>query len=242
MRTTLAGNVETPIGAPASVANLDHAPAVWGNRLAFARPARHGSDWVYVLPLEADKRARPVRLRSAPRPECVVDVGPDCFSAHLHPTVTELSLRGSTLAENVTLGVVENTEMCPRTEVRIVDLADHRATGVKQPYCGEGGQTLLGISLTATHLLYAIICPGDQELCEHTKTRVYRYRLRGDHRTEAAPEHDLLTGFAAIDDNHAVEVTAPERAFEEDCTHHKQDTHPRCQLVRVGPIRFKPLR
>jgi hypothetical protein len=243
MRTTVAGNVEVPVGASAGVGNLDHAPAVWGNRLAFARPARHGSDWVYVVPLQTGKRVRPVRLRlrSAPRPECVVDVGKECFSAHVHPTVTELSLHGSTLAENVKLGVVENTEMCPRTEVRVVDLTDRRGTSVKQPYCGEGGQTLLGISLTATHLLYAIICPGDQELCEHTKTRVYRYRLRGDHRTEAAPEHVLLTGFAAVDDNHAVEVTAPERAFQEDCTRHERETHPPCQLVRVGPIRFKPL-
>lgn len=244
MRTTLAGNIETPIGASAGVGNHDHAPAVWGNRLAFARPARHGSDWVYVLPLQAGNPARPVRLRlrSAPRPECVVDVGLECFSAHLHPTVTELSLRGSILAENVTLGLVENTETCPRTEVRLVDLTDRRGTPVKQPYCGEGGQTLLGISLTATHLLYAIVCPGDEELCEHTKTRVYRYRLQGDHRTEAAPGHDLLTGFAAIDDNRAVEVTAPERASQEECTHHEQDSVPPCDLVRVGPIRFKPLR
>jgi hypothetical protein len=244
MRTTVAGNVETPVGASAGVGNLDHAPAVWGNRLAFARPARHGSDWVYVVLLQTGKRVRSalLRLRSAPRPECVVDVGKECFSAHVHPTVTELSLRGSTLAENITLGLVENTETCPRTEVRLFDLAHSRGTSVKQPYCGEGGQTLLGISLTATHLLYAMICPGDQELCEHTKTRVYRDRLRGDHRTEAAPEHDLLTGFAAVDDNHAVEVAAPERAFQEDCTRHERATHPQCQLVRVGPIRFKPLR
>jgi len=241
MRTTLAGNVETQIGAPAGIGNLDHAPAVWGNRLAFARPARHGSDWLYIVSLEAGKRVRAVRLRSAPLPKCGLAVGPDCFSAHLHPSPTELSLRGSTLAENVKLGVVENIEGCPRTEVRLVDLADRRGTSVKQPFCGiEGGSTLLGVSLTATHLLYAIVCPGDPEVCEHTKTRVYRYGLR-DHRTEAAPEHDLLTGFAALDDDHAVEVSAPEVGFQEDCTRREPNpkTHPRCQLVRVGPIRFR---
>jgi hypothetical protein len=55
---------------------------------------------------------------------------------------------------------------------------------VKQPFCGiEGSSTLLGVSLTARHLLYAIVCPGEPEVCEHTKTLVYRYALR-DHRTE----------------------------------------------------------
>jgi hypothetical protein len=239
-RTTLAGNVETPIRALAGVGRLDHAPAVWGNRLAFARPAPHGSDWVYVVPLEAGKRARHIRVRGAPRPECVSPAR-GCRAALVHPAVTELSLRGSTLAEDVNLGLVEDNEMCPRTEVRVIDLDSRRGHRVRQPYCGEGGQTLLGVSLTATHLIFASICPGDRGLCGHTKTLVYRYGLR-DHRIEAAPEPDLLTGIAAEDDDHLVEVTAPESDSEEDCTHHSPATHPLCQLVRVGPIRFRPAR
>jgi hypothetical protein len=64
-----------------------------------------------------------------------------------------------------------------------------------------------------------------------------------------AREHDLLTGFAALDDNHAVEVSAPTRFFHqesgflgEDCTHYEREPRPQCQLVRVGPIRFKRFR
>lgn len=240
MRTTLGGNVETPIGAPAGVGNHDHAPAIWGNRLAFARPARHGSDWVYIVSLGAGKRVSTVRLRSAPLPQCDPSVRPfECFSAHIRPSPTELSLRGSTLAELVKLGEVEANEGCPRTEVRLVNLARRRGEQIKQPFCGvESGSTVLGVSLTATYLLYALVCPGEEHLCEHTKTLVYRYGLR-DHRTEAAPEHDLLTGFAALDDDHAVEVSAPEvRPQQENCTYHEPKSPP-CQLVRVGPIRFE---
>jgi hypothetical protein len=245
MRTTLAGGVETPIGAPAGPGNHDHAPAVWGDRLAFARPARHGSDWVYVVPLEAGKRVRAMRLRSAPLPKCdPPDVSGGCFAAHLRPSPTELSLRGSMLAEVVELGFVEEIEGCPRTEVRLIDISAHRrGEQVKQEFCGiEGGETLLGVSLTATHLLYATVCPGDETICGRTRTLVYRYGLR-DHRTMAAPERDLITGFAALDDDHAVEVSAPQRSSEnpsgEDCTRSEQKPPPPCELVRVGPIRFK---
>jgi hypothetical protein len=246
MRTTPAGSVETPIGAMASLGGRIHAPAVWGNRLAFALPAPKGSDWVYVVGLEAGKRVRPLRVRSAPRPECI-EPESHCQAASVHPTVTELSLRGSTLAENIRLGFVDGMEFCPRTEVRLVDLAHHRGEQVEQVICREGGYTLLGVSLTATHLLYVSECGGsDQNICDYVKTRVYRYGLR-NHRRELAPEHELVAGFAALDDTHAVEVAAPEEvgssrisASENNCTRNDPTRVP-CQLVRVGPLRFKPL-
>jgi hypothetical protein len=246
MRTTPAGSFETPIGATASFGGRIHAPAVWGNRLAFALPAPKGSDWIYVLGLQAGKRVRPLRVRSAPRPECI-EPGSGCQAASVHPTVTELSLRGSTLAENNRLGFVDGIELCPRMEVRLVDLARHRGERVEQAICREGGSTLLGVSLTATHLLYVSECGGsDQNLCHYVKTRVYRYCLRS-HRSELAPEHELVAGFAALDDTHAVEVVAPEEAgssrisaSENNCTRN-EPTHVPCQLVRVGPIPFKPV-
>jgi hypothetical protein len=237
-RTTLGGTVETSVSTAGGVGGDDHAPAIWGNRLAFARPAKRGSDWVYVVPLEAGNRMRASRVRSVPAPpKCdEATFGPCTPLASLHPTVTELSLRGSILAENLVLGSLSANE-CARTEVRLIYLAQRRGERVKSPFCGiEGGAALLGVSLTATHLLYTMECGGDPEVCEHTKTLVYRYGLRS-HRTEAAPEHDLLTGFAALDDDHALEVSAPTRN-EEDCTYHEPRSPP-CQLVRVGPIRFK---
>jgi hypothetical protein len=241
-RTTLGGTLETSVSTAGGVGGDDHAPAIWGNRLAFARPAKHGSDWVYIVPLEAGSRARAVRVRSAPPPpKCdEATFGPCTPLASLHPTVTEMSLHGSILAENLVLGSLSAGE-CAHTEVRLIYLAQSRGEQVKSPFCGiEGGQALLGVSLTATHLLYTMECGGDENICEHTKTLVYRYGLR-NHRTEAAPEHDLLTGFAALDDSHAVEVSAPEVGFEEDCARHepRSKKHPLCQLVRVGPIRFK---
>jgi hypothetical protein len=252
VQTSVAGSSETPI---ASAAGRDaHAPAIWGNRLVFAQSARHGSDWIYIVPLQGGTHRRPVRLRSAPVPECLgVSPGEQCFAAKVHPTVAELSLRGSTLAEVLDLGTVNSGDFCPATEVRLLHLADHAGKRVDSAICREGGFTLLGASLTATHLLFTSECGGTaQDICQYTKTLVYRYGLR-NHRLEAAPEHDLVTGFAALDDNHAVEVAAPTRlnepgsisAGEEDCTFESRranealhNTPPPCLLVRVGPIRF----
>jgi hypothetical protein len=252
VQTSVAGSSETPI---ASAAGRDaHAPAIWGNRLVFAQSARHRSDWIYIVPLQGGTHRRPVRLRSAPLPECLgIIPGEQCFAAKVHPTVTELSLRGSTLAEVLDLGTVNGGDFCPATEVRLLHLAHHAGKRVDSAICREGGFTLLGASLTATHLLFTSECGGAaQDICQYTKTLVYRYGLR-NHRLEAAPEHDLVTGFAALDDDHAVEVAAPTRlnepgsvsAGEENCTFESrraneslQNTPPLCILVHVGPIRF----
>src|ERR1700710_396952 len=42
MRTTLAGNEEDAIGGSAGVSVSEHAPALWGNRIAFARRVASG--------------------------------------------------------------------------------------------------------------------------------------------------------------------------------------------------------
>jgi hypothetical protein len=245
---TSAGTGATPI---ASAAGRDaHAPAIWGNRLVFAQPAARGADWIYVVSLAAGTHIRPVRFRSAPRFKCE-ETGSPCYAATVHPTVTELSIRGRWLGEDINVGTVENSEICARTEVRLVDLAHHRSDRLASPVCREGGSTLLGVSFTRTHFFFTSECGGtDQNICQYTKTLVYRYGVR-DHRLEAAPEHDLVTGFAALDDDHAVEIAAPTRYIrsespsELDCTRESRDTHealretsPLCELVRVGPIRF----
>ena len=238
MRTTPAGGTEAPITGSVGANGFEYAPAAWGTRLAFARRFSNGSTHVYVRPLDAGTRVRSVRMPDVPRPACLFSEG--CYAKRVHPIITELALRGMTLAEQIDLGLVENDELCDRTEVRIIDIAHRRSRSVAHTHCGLAGSTLLGVSLTAVHLLYARVCPGDPEGCSAHNTNLYRYGLR-DHRLEAASQRDLLVSIDAEDDNHVVEVTAPEVEPVSDCTNHPPQTQPPCELVRTGPIGFVPV-
>jgi hypothetical protein len=236
MLTTLAGNQEIAISGSAGVNGFEHAPAVWGNRIAFARRLANGTEQVYVRSLQASKPTRSIRLPAIPRPPCEAVKQSLCGPAVFGPTVVELSMRGSMLAETINLGVIEG-ELCDRTEVRLVDLANRRGRQVTYSLCGLSGSTLLGASLTATHILWARTCPGDPGGCQSHNTLLYRYSLR-NHRVQQAPQQDVLVGFAAEDDDHAVEVSAPEGEGG-DCIDALPGTNPPCELARVGPIAFK---
>jgi hypothetical protein len=236
MRTTLAGNEEVAIGSSAGVNGFEHAPAVWGNRVAFVRRLADGAEQVYVRPLQASKPTRSVRLPAIPRPQCEAVERSLCSPAVFRPTVVQLSMRGSMLAETVNLGVIEE-ELCDRTEIRLVDLASRRSRQVTYSLCGLSGSTLLGASLTATHILWARTCPGDSGGCQSHNTLLYRYGLRS-HQTEQAPQRDVLVSFAAEDDEHAIELSAPAEEGG-DCASPSQETNPPCELTRVGPISFK---
>jgi hypothetical protein len=96
-----------------------------------------------------------------------------------------------------------------------------------------------GVSLTATHLLYARVSPGDPGGCQEHSTILRRYRL-SDHRVEQATQRDLLTGFAALHDGDAIEVRAPE-THDGTCTNHLQGTGPGWDLVLTGPLTFAPV-
>jgi hypothetical protein len=235
MRTTTAGNEEIALDGSAGVNGFEHAPAVWGNRLAFARRFANGSEQVYVRPLQAGKPTRSVRLPGIPRPPCEAVKPAPCRPAVFRPTIVELSMRGSMLAETVDLGVIEE-ELCDRTEVRLVDLASLRSRRVAYSLCGLSGSTLLGASITATHVLWARTCPGDPGGCRAHNTLLYSYGLH-DHHVAQAHQQDVLVGFAAEDDNHAVEISAPEGG-DGDCINDLPGTDPPCELTRVGPIVF----
>jgi hypothetical protein len=237
MRTTLAGSEEVAIGASAGVNGFEHAPAVWGNRVAFARRLANGSELAYVRPLSAGKPTRSTRLPGIPRLPCEAVKPALCRPAEFRPRIVELSMRGSMLAETIDLGLIEE-ELCDRTEVRLVDLATLSSPRVSESLCGLSGSTLLGASLTAKHILWARICPGDPGGCEGHDTVLYREGLR-DRRAEKAPQRDVLTGFAAEDDDRAVEVSAP-AGEDGDCVNSLQGTDPACELERVGPIEFGP--
>jgi hypothetical protein len=236
MRTTLAGNEEVAISGSAGVNGFEHAPAVWGNRVAFVRRLADGTEQVYVRPLRASKPTRSVRLPAIPRPPCEAVKRSLCSPVVFRPTVVQLSMRGSMLAETVNLGVIEE-ELCDRTEIRLVDLTNSRSRQVTYSLCGLSGSTLLGASLTATHILWARTCPGDPGGCQSHNTLLYRYGLR-DHRTQQAPQHDVLVAFAAEDDDHAIEISAPAEEGG-DCTNAVPGANPPCELTRVGPIAFK---
>jgi hypothetical protein len=236
MRTTLAGNEEVSIDGSAGVNGFEHAPAVWGNSIAFARRFADGSERVYVRPLQASKPTRSMRLPGAPRPPCEAVKRSLCRPVVFRPTVVGLSMRGSMLAETIDLGVIEE-ELCDQTEIRLVDLTNRRSRQVTYSLCGLSGSTLLGASLTATHILWARTCPGDPGGCEAHETLLYRYGLH-DHRIQQAHQQDVLVAFAAEDDDHAVEISAPAEE-DGDCVSSLQGTSPPCELTRLGPIDFK---
>jgi hypothetical protein len=232
-RTTPAGGIETPIAGSAASNGWESAPTVWGNRLAFARRYAHGSEHVYVRPLNAGTGVKSVQLPGVPAREC--DEVEMCRAID-DGTVPELELRGTTLAENVHFGL-RSEGICGEGQMRLVDVTHRTSRRIEQTVCGLSGSTLLGASLTATHLLYARICPGDTGGCGSHNAIVYRYAL-GSRRLEQAPQTDLLTGFAALDDDGAIEVTAPE-GNDGNCTNHVENSSPVCQLVLSGPLAFK---
>jgi hypothetical protein len=179
---------------------------------------------------------RSVRLPGVPAREC--DEVTACRQI-TDGTVRELELRGTTLAQGIHFGL-RSVGICGEGQVRLVDVMRRTSRRVEHAICGLSGATLLGVSLTATHLLYARICPGDPGGCQNHNTLVNRYRL-GDHRREQAAQRALLTGFAALHDDDAIEVQAPE-SHDGNCTNHLEGTSPACDLVRTGPLTFAAVR
>jgi hypothetical protein len=231
-RTTAAGGTETPIAGSAATDGWESAPTVWGGRLAFARRYATGSQRVYVRPLDAGKRVRSVRLPGVPARECD-EVG-GCRAIG-DGTVRELELRGTTLAENVHFSL-RSVGICGEGQMRLVDVTHRTSRRVTRTICGLSGSTLLGASLTHTHLLYARICPGDPSGCQNRNTLIYRYGL-SDGRLEHVPQADVLTGFAALHDDAAIEVRAPS-TNDGTCINHIENTTPPCELALAGPFAF----
>lgn len=218
-RTTPAGTREIPLPGSAATAGWESAPTVWGRRLVFARHYTRGGDVVYTRPLTAGTQTRSVRLPGAPR----------------GGTVPELELRRGTLAEN-THNDRADVGICGEEEMRLVDVARRTSRRVASTICGLSGSSYVGASLTATHLLYVRICPGDAAGCALHNAIAYRYDLR-DHRIAQVPRPAVLTGFSATSDTAALEIQAPEQAGG-NCTNYLQDASPTCSLVRADALGF----
>lgn len=231
-RTTPAGGTETPITGSAATDGWESAPTVWGNRIAFARHYATGSERVYIRPLDAGRRVRSVRLPGVPAREC--DEITHCRAID-DGTVRELELRGTTLAENVHFSL-SSVGICGEGQMRLVDVGHRTSRRVTSTICGLSGATLLGTSLTPTHLLFVRICPGDPGGCQNKNALAYRYGLV-DRRFELVAQADVLTGFAALDDDHAIEVRAP-NSHDGTCINHIENTSPPCELALAGPLAF----
>ena len=231
-RTSPAGATETPITGSAATNGWESAPTVWGSRLAFARRYATGSERVYIRPLDAGTRVRSMRLPGVPAREC--DEITHCRAVD-DGTLRELELRGATLAVNVHFGL-GSVGICGEGQMRLVDVAHRTSRRLTSTICGLSGATLLGTSLTSTHLLFARICPGDPGACQNRNALIYRYGLT-DRRFELVAHADLLAGFAALDDDHAIEVRTPS-THDGTCTNHIEGTSPPCELALAGPFAF----
>jgi hypothetical protein len=231
-RTTPAGATETPIAGSAATDGWESAPTVWGRHLAFARHYASGSQRVYIRPLDTGARVRSVRLPGVPAREC--DEVTRCRPVD-DGTLRELELRGRNLAENVHFGL-GTVGICGEGQMRLVDVARRTSRLLTSTVCGLSGATLLGTSLTSTHLLFTRTCPGDPGACQDRGALVYRYGLV-DRRFELVAQDDLLAGFAALDDAHAIEVREP-LTDDGTCANHLENTSPACELALAGPFAF----
>jgi hypothetical protein len=237
MRTTRAGGAELPIRGSAGVDGYEHAAAVWGNRLAFVRKYKRGSERVYVRPLEAGKSVRSVRVPGVPARTCEVEC-----EAITDGVVGELALRGRRLVENVRF-FPRAAGICGEYQVRLLAIGNRASTLVSSSLCGLSGSTILGVSLSATYISFARICPGDPGGCRDHHTLVYRYRL-ADRRLELAPvDAFLLFGFASEDGANPLAVTWPlsaEGYASEDVCAIPSEPAATCYLERLSSLHFTP--
>jgi hypothetical protein len=235
-RTTPAGGTETEITGASSTGGSESSPTVWGSRIVFARSYRghKASQTVYARPLDAGIKVRSTRLPAVPARECE-GLG-KCYKIK-DGTVSELELRGTTLAESVRFGL-RHAGICGAGQVRLVDTYSASSRLVAKSVCGLSGQTWVGLSLTPTQLLFSQACAGDPAGCGNHGAVAYRYTLK-THRFEHAPQPSVLSGFTATDADHALEVREPDTQGAGRCDNFT-GPRPACQLVLAGPLPFVP--
>lgn len=240
MQTTTSGRSEAPIAGSAGLHGFEYAPSVWGDRLVFARRLANGPVHVYERPLDGGGRS--VMLPDPPAPQCPPYAAKPYCAGVEGLEVDELDIRGRLVAETLALGIGRSQELCPSTEVRLVDVGTHRSRRISTTECGLGGETLIGASVTPGRVMWARICPGDPSGCGGNYTQLFSYGLRSQ-RVEHAAQSNLAVAFAAEEDGHSIEVAAPETEGEGNCEKESYPgIQPVCRLVRLGRIPFVPLR
>jgi len=232
-RTTPAGGAETPVAGATSRDGSETAPTVWRGRLAFARTYARGSSQVYVRPLDAPASVRSTRLPGLPRRTC--DEVNGCH-AITNGTVSELELRGTSLAESVTFPL-RTVGICGERQIRLVDVVRRSSALVADTICGLGGQTFVGVSWAGSQLLFARTCPGDPGGCRDAHALAYRY-TPPSRRTEIVKQPGVMLGFAALDATHALEVRAPNTKNGTCDNYDPSGPHPACDFVSAGPLPY----
>jgi hypothetical protein len=121
-----------------------------------------------------------------------------------------------------------------RTEVRLVDVRDGGLRRLAAMGVGEGGQYFAGIGFAGGHLGWATQwVTGGGPL----RPGIYRYRLStGDLARAPHPRGALsIVGLALADPNTAYLTDAS--PTEDGCGRARS-----CQVIRTGPLRFRPVR
>jgi hypothetical protein len=199
----------------------EFAPTLWKGRIAFARkvPGRE-RPLVLLRDLSAPRSRPSLRLPSITR-------------ATSTRGILELELSGRHLAQIVF--------SAGRTEVRLVDVRAGRARRLAGMGVGEGGQYFAGIGFADGYLAWATqwITGGGA-----LRPGIYRYRLSTGELVRAPHPRDVfsIVGLAPADQD-TVYIT-DSSPTDDGCGGEPQGVGPprHCQVVRTGPLRFRPVR
>jgi len=142
---------------------------------------------------ELGSDAAPIELPALPRRRCDVqfDDGPKCEA--VAGTITDLELRGRTLAQAASTLHLDSRG----GELRMVDLERRDSKQVLAFGAGEAGQALIGLSIDGRFVYTYKTCFGDPSGC-FKRAGTIRYDL-DRHRAELAADRSQLSGFSVAD-------------------------------------------
>lgn len=219
---------DEPVTAAARKGVAESAPTVSRGRVAWATGGMVATSGKRLRPhvwlAELDSNAAPVELPALPRRRCGVhfDDGPKCEA--VAGTITDLELRGRTLAQ-----VASTLHLDMRGgELRVVDVERRDSKQVLAFGAGESGQSLIGLSIDGRYVYGYKTCFGDPSGC-FKRAGTIRYDL-DRHRAELAADRHQLSGFSVADGT-AFRAEGSERMYCEM----EQGGYPGVPGLRIGP-------
>lgn len=232
--------VERPLAETDDPAASETTPTIWRDRVAWVRTRdgrRDARPMVYTRRVQSSSRVRSRRLPGLPSCRRSDVPGGGCIPTR--GLFAELELYGRWLAQAPTYSY-DDVGVCGRREVRLVTVGGD-ARQVADTICGLSGQTHLGLSFVAGHLLWVRTCPGDDGGCL-TTGGVWRYDLadgsyeRGALDVPGAP----APGYAGLDAFAALPRGAMLLGVNRPCV---PDDRTDCgQILRAAPPAFRTAR
>jgi hypothetical protein len=167
----------------------EHSPTISRGRLVWAvgggleeRPR--------VLLHRLGASTAPRSLPALPRRRCFTDYDGKYGCRVVNGGVTELELRGDTLAQSV----ISTADGATRTiELRLVDLDRRTSKQLYSAGAGESGQSFIGVSIDGNALYAYKTCFGDPSGCDR-RAGTFRYDFGRGHLA-LAEESRQLSGF-----------------------------------------------